>query len=467
MENENQFGLPQDLGNGLTLRWAVPEDTEALADFNIRIHSDNAEEPDTWLAHWVRDLMNGDHPTTKASDFTVVVDENADGKIVSSLNLISQRWAYDGIEFPVGRPELVGTDPEYRRRGLVRAQMEAIHAKSAARNEMIQAITGIPWYYRQFGYEMTVDLGGQRHYRLKRTAESKKAEEEPYRLRPAAAADIPFMQRLYEAQREHSLVSRVRDEALWRYEMEVAHRSSPYGRHFYVVEMVVEPVGMVTEPVEVTMPTGSEQTVSYQPVAYIEYEQVNQIFSVREVGVAEGHSWRAVGLFLLRHFQREADRLSPEQPKPIETLIFNLGDEHLIYEALLRELQKTRHSYAWYIRVPDLPGFIRHITPVLEARLADSVMAGHSGTMKLNFYTSNMTLGFEASKLTEIGTYVPERLEQGDAVFPELTFLQLLFGYRNFAELDYARVDCYANDETAVLLPILFPKKYSDVTPLG
>jgi hypothetical protein len=105
--------------------------------------------------------MRGDHPTTSASDFTVVVDENADGKIASTMNLISQTWVYDGpsggIPFALGRPELVATDEAYRRRGLVRMQFEAIHAKSAARGEMVQAITGIPWYYRQFGYEMCVD----------------------------------------------------------------------------------------------------------------------------------------------------------------------------------------------------------------------------------------------------------------------------------------------------------------------
>ncbi|MBE2223580.1 MAG: GNAT family N-acetyltransferase [Anaerolineae bacterium] len=458
MENENQFGLPQDLGDGLTLRWAVPEDTEALADFNVRIHSDNPDEPDSWLAHWVRDLMNGRHPTTKPSDFTVVVDENAGGKIVSSLNLISQRWAYDGIEFPVGRPELVGTDPDYRRRGLVRLQMEAVHAKSAARGEMVQAITGIPWYYRQFGYEMTIDLGGQRQYALKHTPEGKKVEEESYRLRPATAADIPFMQPLYEAQQARSLISRVRDEALWHYEMAEAHRDSPYGRHFYVVDASTS---------SGTASTGSEQPVSQQPVAYVEFKKFRQIFTVHELSVIPGHSWRAVGLFLLRHFQREADRLRATLPKPMEAVIFNLGEGHLLCEALLRELSKTRAPYAWYIRVPDLPGFMHHIAPVLEARLADSVMAGHSGTTKLNFYTSTMTLVFVEGKLTEIGTYMPERLEQGDAVFPDLTFLQLLFGYRSFAELDYARADCYGNEETAVLLPILFPKKYSDVTPLG
>jgi hypothetical protein len=94
-------------------------------------------------------------------------------------------------------------------------------------------------------------------------------------------------------------------------------------------------------------------------------------------------------------------------------------------------------------------------------------MAGHSGTIKLSFYTSNMTLVFADGKLTEVGTYEPKQMHEGGGVFPELTFLQLLFGYRSFAELDYARADCFANEETAVLLPILFPKRYSDVTALG
>jgi len=445
MENNKNYGLPKDLGDGLILRWATTDDKEALADFNIRIHSDNPEKPELWLGHWVRDLMSGNHPTTKASDFTVVVDENADGKIVSSLNLISQTWSYDGIDIPVGRPELVGTDPAYRRRSLVRKQFEAIHAKSASRGEMVQAITGIPWYYRLFGYEMTIDLDASRQYQIKRTPEKKTAEEESYRLRPATEADVAFMAPLYEAHLARNLVSRPRDAGLWKFEMEEAHRESPYGRHFYVVEMVS----------------------SNQSVAYIEYKQYDQIFSVREFGVVPGHSWRAVGLFLLRHLHREADRLGETLPKPVETIHFYLGDGHLLYEALQRELPKLRNPYAWYIRVPDLPGFIRHIAPVLEARLADSIMAGHSGTVKLNFYTSNMTLVFVEGKLTEVGMYEPKELQQGDGVFPELTFLQLLFGYRSFAELDFALADCYANDETAVLLPILFPKRISDVTPLG
>ena len=60
----------------------------------------------------------------------------------------------------MGQTELVGTRPEYRGRGLVRAQFEVLHEWSAQRGELMQVIAGIPWFYRQFGYEMALPRGG-------------------------------------------------------------------------------------------------------------------------------------------------------------------------------------------------------------------------------------------------------------------------------------------------------------------
>ncbi|MCA9873751.1 MAG: molybdopterin-dependent oxidoreductase, partial [Anaerolineales bacterium] len=210
-----------------------------------------------------------------------------------------------------------------------------------------------------------------------------------------------------------------------------------------------------------------EETAVSQPIAYVEYRDWGKSFGVREISVQPGHSLRAVALFLIRHLEREAKRLNPERKKPYQSIHFHFGDDHPVYEALKRELPSGRSPYAWYIRVPDLPGFLRHITPVLEKRLAGSVMAGHTGTLKLNFYRSQMTLVFDKGELTEIGTYEPERVEAGDAVFPDLTFLKLLFGHRSLEELDAARADCYANNEATVLLPILFPKRPSRLIELG
>ena len=151
-----QQTILRDLGNGLILRCATPEDAEALAVFNGKIHGENELDAQR-VSAWTRDLLSRPHPTLRPSDFTIV-EETSTGTIVSSLNLIPQTWSYEGIEFNVGRPELVGTDPAYRHKGIVRAQFEEIHRWSAERGELVQGITGIPYYYRLFGYEMAMNL---------------------------------------------------------------------------------------------------------------------------------------------------------------------------------------------------------------------------------------------------------------------------------------------------------------------
>jgi hypothetical protein len=152
----------RDLGDGLMLRQATLDDTSALVDFNARLHYDGDDgKLDERIGAWTRDLMEKPHPTFQVGDFTIVEDTTS-GSIVSTMNLISQTWSYAGIPIKVGRPELVGTALEYRNRGLVRAQFEVIHQWSRARGEILQGITGIPYYYRIFGYEMALSLGGGR-----------------------------------------------------------------------------------------------------------------------------------------------------------------------------------------------------------------------------------------------------------------------------------------------------------------
>lgn len=448
MNVDNLSTMPHDLGNGLLLRWATPDDAEALAQFNLKLHSDNPDEPEIGLYYWVHDLMRGDHPTTNAGDFTVVVDTNADNRIVSSLNLISQTWAFDDIPFGVGRPELVATLPEYRRRGLVRIQMEVVHALSANRGELVTAITGIPWYYRQFGYEMAINLGGSRQLFWARPGNSEKVEEEPYRVRPVTVEDIPLLDELYRAHLAGSPIVRPRDGAQWYYELFTAHPESIPAVRVRMIERL-----------------------DGQAVAYAAWELWGTSFGVRELGVLSDHSWRAVGRFLVRHLRHEAETLNqlraPE--KHLTNITFNLGEDHPVYEALGPELERQIRPYAWYVRVPDIPAFLRHIAPALEARLARSVVAGHTGTLRINLYQSRLTMVWERGRLIEVGEgYDHERLDEGDALFPDLTFLQLLFSYRSIDELTQSYADLYTNSNDAlVVLRALFPKQPSRTIPMG
>ena len=173
----------------------------------------------------------------------------------------------------------------------------------------------------------------------------------------------------------------------------------------------------------------------------------------------------------MRYLREEAGVLNPSRAadKQLTNLTFNLGLDHPVYEALEPELEKQIRPYGWYVRVPDIPAFLRHIAPALERQLAGSVMAGHTGACQINLYRSRFVMVWEAGRLKEvIDGYEPKRLGDGDANFPELTFLQLLFGFRSFDELITSFVDCYpGNSTTRVLLRALFPKRPSHVIPLG
>jgi hypothetical protein len=445
MMGKKQQDLPLDCGDGLVCRWGRPDDAEALAEFNLRIHSDNPDSPETFLVHWTRDLMSGKHPTTTAADFTVVVNERDDGRIVSSMNLISQKWAIEDISFGVGRPELVGTDEMYRRRGLVRTQFAAIHAKSAARGELMQIITGIPWYYRQFGYEMAINLGGSRKFIPLAGTEIAPAGEDNFQVRPAAAADLPLLTTLYAGQCAHSLFRCVRDADQWRYGLFTAHPESPGSLNISILTDQAGAAG-----------------------GYVEYQRWGQRFVVRELAVNERTSLRAAGLFLLRHLQRRAQKENETREKPINQFDFALGEWHPVYDALRGELSPNRKPYAYFVRIPDLPVFFRHIAPLLNRRLAEGGMAGYTGSLRLNFFQEQWALQFETGNLVSVASFTPKDFFDSDAFFPALTFLQLVCGYRSFDELDAAFADCYAmNNDAAVLLRDLFPKRPSYVRELS
>lgn len=104
---------------------------------------------------------------------------------------------------------------------------------------------------------------------------------------------------------------------------------------------------------------------------------------------------------------------------------------------------------------------------MLERRLAGSPLVGHSGELKLSFYRDGARPAFERGRLADAEPWSPGVGDGGDAGFPGLTFLQLLFGYRTLAELRYDFADCRAGNDARALLTALFPKQASNVWPVS
>ncbi len=438
--------LIKDLGDGLILRSATIDDTDELAVFNSNVHRDeDDDEPNEFIETWVRDLMTKPHPTLKPSDFTVVIDTAKD-KIVSSLNLIPQTWSLAGIEFGVGRPELVGTDPEYRRRGLIREQFEVIHQWSEERGHKMQAITGIPFYYRQFDYEMCLNLGGSRIGYRPHVPKLKDDEKEGYTFRSATPDDIPFISIVYDHAIKRSLIACVRDDAIWQYD--IFGKSEKTTANWMIIETTdAEPVGFCLHAKEMWSP--NIQVWGYE--------------------LKPGVSYLDVTPSLIRYLDATGREFAEKKEKiEYAGYSFGLGGEHPVYDTLPERMPRVGKPYTWYIRIPDLADFLSLIGPELEKRLAESPAVGYTGDLKISFYRSGVKLSFEKGKLKSVESYKPKNNQDSDVLFPDLTFYQVLVGYKTFTELSDSLPDCFANnDQGRALATFLFPRKASNVWALN
>jgi hypothetical protein len=437
----------RELGDGLVARWATPADTERIIAFNGLVFRNAAEDPPSrGVMAQTRDWLSGRHPLVGVEDFAIVED-TARGALVASTCLTRQTWQYDGVRFDVGRPELVATDPDYRNRGLVRAIFDLIHARSAALGQVAQAITGIPYFYRQFGYEYALDLDAGRRAYLATIPDAEEGKPEPYRLRPATEADLPFIMALYDRRRAPYLLSTAVPEDFWR---------STFGapRDDYNMQWCLQVIVDAAGPADA-------------PRGYVQHgsKRWGPELVVWDVAVEDGLSLHAVALPVLRTLRDLGAATPPGQSdRPYSGLALMLGREHPFYAAIGEEVAPGVHSpYAWYVRIPDLPGFLRLIAPVLERRLATSAFAGHTGELRLDFYRGGLRLTLRDGGLAGIEPWRrPAWGERQNAGFPPLVFLQLLLGWRSLAELDATYPDVLASDaEARALLDTLFPKRPS------
>ncbi len=434
--------IVRNLGDGLVLRHATPADIEPIASMQARIHAENPVHFDEGIVWWIRDLVSGKHPDFIIEDF-FLVEDTIQHKIASSMCLLNHLWSYEGIPFAVGRPECVATEPEYRNRGLVRAQMDLAHQISLDRGQMVQAITGIPYYYRLFGYEMgAFDLEAGWNICEYHVPKLKDNTAEPYLFRPAVEADIAFLRQLYEHDCARNAITAIHPEADWLYQLQISPLNCERQLMAVIQDSSSTPVGMVIY--------SNELWGTGMPVMCLE--------------IIPGHPWMKVCQSTLRFLWAEGKNLSTRLGMDFDKINLWLGREHPAYQALPDRLSIRHEPYGMYIRVPDLPAFLMHIRPALEKRLENSPVSGYTGELAVSLYKSSLKFTFECGKITCL-EQTREVNMKAPASFPDLTFLKLVFGGKSLAELEDAFPEVIVEEysDARPMLNALFPKKQSNI----
>lgn len=442
--------MKKEIRDGFILRSlseGVSSDAQNLGQFYVEIFGDEGDEDAETILPWTEDLISGNHPTVTLDDVWVVVDPSQDDRIISALLLIPQTWRYETIELGVGRVELVATHKDYRRRGLIRELMTVAHERSASLGHVMQSIGGIRHYYRQFGYAMAIDLGGDSHIPLSVIPKLKDDQTTTYTLRPAVTSDIENLQAWEAYDQRAGGISLKREWKHWDYDLN--HRN----------------VNSALLPCTNIVVNAEGQDVGF--VSFI-LDKYYSTINIWHWIIGDQSSYYDTFDDILRAIQTATDKFfAPLPDDKYPTLIhFDNGISPALKSLIHRTNGKVASDrvYMWYLRVDDLPVFIKLIAPVLEQRLEGSGMNRFTGDLKIGLYeVDRIEIMFEDGKITDV---ITADVGKGgsDASFPYHTFLNVLFGHRDWLDLTYILPEVHANRKADMLLTVLFPKMRSHVS---
>jgi GNAT superfamily N-acetyltransferase len=406
------------LMDGLVLRTAADaHDVERVAEFNGSIHGPE-------VTSFTRHLFIH-HPYTRGGDLIFIEDEES-GQVVSSLCLIPWMWNYEGVDIPTGEMGIVGTLEAYRRRGLIQAQVELFRQRLRERGYLLSQIQGIPYYYRQFGYEYALPLEGG--LRLE-TRHVPTPPDDAFTFRLATPHDLPTLMRLYDEAAEDLAIRAVRDEKTWRYLLDHAQGTETECENWLVQNTDGQIAGYVRLP---KYHFGEELVVS----------EVSRL----------GFDAALATLDHVKTLVTERDKPGIRLNLPAGCTLMRLARSLGAYDI---------GTYAWQIHVPDMAALLRALKPVLERRVAGSPFAGLTRTVRLSLYRETLELRFKTGKLAEVANLNPD----GDEAicFPPLQFIPLVLGHRTWEELHATYPDASVAPAWRLLVDTLFPKVASFV----
>lgn len=411
----NEAVYQKPLSEGLTLRTLSNlTELDRVAAINEAIHEPGVGE-------MTRKIFEK-HPDTTGRDLVFI--ENEQGEAVASLCLIPWTLRFGPVELPVAELGIVGTLEHYRGKGLNRVMMAYFWQRYQERGALLSIIQGIPFFYRQYGYEYAMlPLEGGWRIQMDQIPAAGGPE---YSFRPAVPADIPQLGRLYDQQNRLLDLSSHRSPEVWSFLLERTRVDEAMQHDTWIME------------------DASGAAVGYCRIPDYHFNQ--NLLTIDELSLVDFYS----GLSVLNFIKK----LANERGK--DGLRLHLPHAHPLVQLARSFGAVDLGHYSWQIRIPDRVEFLRRITPVFEQRLSGSMFAGLSGKFGLNLYQEVIGLTFSSGRLTVVAPCKED--EQTILNLPPNQFVPLVLGGHNIEEIHTCFPDAYARGPWQLLVDTLFPK---------
>jgi predicted N-acetyltransferase YhbS len=361
------------------------------------------------------DCLLRHHPHARQEDFWLVEDLET-GEVVATTCLLPWECRHDGIPLKLAMLEMVLTHPNYRGRGLVRAQIDHFHHQAAARGFDICVIGGIPYFYRQFGYAYSFESS----WEVLPAWRIPQRSDQAYSIRPAEASDIPDLVAQYNLENKclGSFIKRTTEH--WNY------LSGPARHPIWIVK---HKPGAETMGYLVTLQ--SEERIAILESGF--HSADSALHTLDWLGTRGCHELHIFGA----------------ENTGLRQLAHGLGSQ-------------TVRGDQWLVRIPDAGKLLLKLSPALEKRLEGSLWKDHSFSLIINNYHNAYQLIFQRGRLIQVDPlgFVDSSMgaDGGDLCIPPDAFVRLVTGFRNLEGLFDAWPDIVIKPTARALVDTLFPR---------
>ncbi|MHA2142220.1 MAG: GNAT family N-acetyltransferase [Candidatus Thorarchaeota archaeon] len=426
MKDTADSSLPDGLEFGIV---ETDDELEELIKFNSSIH----EPQDGEELRRIIDLLPG-----FSREMNFYIRDSDKGVFVSSLNAIPSVWSYAGIALRNLELGFVGTLPEYRKRGLVRALYYEFFEKELNRGKYdISTIQGIPYYYRQFGYDFLIPAWRSVFLRTNQIPEIPPKEKPAWMrltIRPATKSNLDSIILLYEEMTSLTLVSTVRDKELWQIQ-EQQRREFEKEFTTYIVKRGKEVEGYF-------------RLIARESAT----DPGNGFLDVIESSIRTYDGVRRT----MQHLKELCKEKNLNRIALSGSIISNLSQVGLDLGGHMSRGWKHQ------LRIPDMIRFLKRIRPVLHKRIRKTMFDGLTQEVTINTYRNCYVLDFQGGKIRQIKDLgIHEEGKNLSFRAPPNDFVRLVLGQYSIDELSKQNIDFLVTGQVKSLISTLFPKQES------
>lgn len=347
-----------------------------------------------------------------------------ENQIIASLTLIPQKWSFGGIPIKVAEMGLVATLPQYRNLGLQRILNKKYDETLIKENYDLSVIEGIPYFYRQFGYEYTIPLDSEINIPLKFLPDT----NSQYSIKKIELIDIPKIIKLNDITKEKFFINSIRSNEVWKKQEENGWQADwPFKTYLLLEKGIIK--------------------------AYLRAEIVNNKLVLIEISNTKSNESRNICGFL--------KKIGLENN--VDELVCRINHHEFFSNYLVKNGGKKNKPYAWQVKVVNYFNFFKKIIPILNNRLYTSSYNFLESELKINFFKNSIILNFFNGQINDVKE--DKGIKRSEIQFNPIVFPKILFGCASHKELTQNYPDISINSKYQELIKTLFPKFKSNIYP--